>query len=67
VLYRIAQLMRDHAEEARKLANASPYGLVAGIWTRDLYKAYGLAAPPCTIGAAALGHMKARACPMAAR
>jgi acyl-CoA reductase-like NAD-dependent aldehyde dehydrogenase len=31
-------------EEALKLANASPYGLVAGIWTRDIDKTHGLAA-----------------------
>jgi aldehyde dehydrogenase (NAD+) len=31
-------------EEALKLADASPYGLVAGIWTRDIDKAHGLAA-----------------------
>ncbi len=32
------------AEEARQLANASPYGLVAGLWTREIDTAHGLAA-----------------------
>jgi len=33
----------DDLEEALHLANATPYGLVAGIWTRDLNKALYLA------------------------
>jgi acyl-CoA reductase-like NAD-dependent aldehyde dehydrogenase len=30
-------------EDAQRLANATPYGLVAGIWTRDITKALKLA------------------------
>lgn len=33
----------DEVEEALHLANATPYGLVAGVWTRDLGKALYLA------------------------
>jgi len=34
----------DDLEEAAELANRSQYGLVAGIWTRDINKALALAA-----------------------
>jgi len=34
----------DEEEEAIELANGTPYGLVAGIWTRDLARAHRLAA-----------------------
>jgi acyl-CoA reductase-like NAD-dependent aldehyde dehydrogenase len=40
----LAILTFDTAEEAAAIANRSQYGLVAGIWTRDINKALGLAA-----------------------
>ncbi|HEU5320064.1 MAG TPA: aldehyde dehydrogenase family protein, partial [Methylomirabilota bacterium] len=38
-----AVLAFDEVEEAARLANATEYGLVAAIWTRDVSKAHLLA------------------------
>jgi acyl-CoA reductase-like NAD-dependent aldehyde dehydrogenase len=41
-LNRIAHLIREH--KAMQIANDTPFGLVAGIWTRDISRAHTLAA-----------------------
>jgi acyl-CoA reductase-like NAD-dependent aldehyde dehydrogenase len=39
----LAMIAFDDIEEAARIANRSQYGLVAGIWTRDINKAMSLA------------------------
>ena len=39
----LATLPFDDVDQVAEFANANPYGLAAGIWTRDVKKAHGLA------------------------